>query len=74
MSYRNVFDAIAHEGNDDRYAPRRSETFVPTDAAPGSDEKLALLRRRIVLGQPLWHDLDRHDYDGLTGAVPPRQA
>ena len=30
------------------------------------------LRRRVELGLPLWHNNDRHDYSGLTGAVRPR--
>ncbi len=30
----------------------------PTDAQPGSDEKLALLAARVENGQPLWHDGD----------------
>jgi hypothetical protein len=26
----------------------------------------------VELGLPLWHEEDRHDYSGLTGAVRPR--
>ena len=72
--YRNVFDAIARDGHDENYLPRKSGDFVPTDAAPGSQEKLHLLRKRVTLGQPLWHDADRCDYHELTAAVPPRYA
>jgi hypothetical protein len=30
----------------------------PTDAPPGSPEKVAILERRARLGQALWHPLD----------------
>ena len=45
---------------------------VATDAPAGSDEKIETLRRRVEMGQPLWHELDREDYAGLSGAVRPR--
>ena len=41
--------------------------FEPTDAAPGSPEKLDLLCRRVEHGLPLWHPSDRIDYAGMTG-------
>jgi hypothetical protein len=31
------------------------------------------LRKRVELGQPLWHRDDRVDYAGLTGAIRPRE-
>lgn len=43
-----------------------------TDAPPGSPEKLEILRRRIESGQPLWHPDDRTSFEGLIGAVEPR--
>ncbi len=46
---------------------------MPTDAPAGSPEKIEILRRRVELGQPLWHDDDRVDYSGLTGAIRPRE-
>jgi hypothetical protein len=52
---------------------KRRQTFVPTDAAAGSPEKIEVLRWRMECGLPLWHDEDRHDYTGLTGAVHPRK-
>jgi hypothetical protein len=45
--------------------------FGPTDAPPGSAEKVELLRRRRELGMPLWHPNDRADFGGLIGAVQP---
>ncbi len=45
----------------------------PTDAPAGSDEKIEALRQRVALGVPLWHEEDRVDYTGLTGAIRPRE-
>jgi hypothetical protein len=69
----NVFDAILKYGHDEDFMPEDREDFEPTDAPAGSDEKIAILRRRIEQGVPLWHDSDRQDYSGLTGAVRPRE-
>ena len=70
--YQNVFEALNHDGHDENFAPRPSGNFEPTDAAPGTKEKLAQLRTRIAMGMPLWHDSDRSDYSGLVAPVPPR--
>ena len=53
--------------------PNESGDFSATDAPAGSDEKIQALRRRVLKGQPLWHEEDREDYSGLTGAVRPRE-
>ncbi|MBI1901435.1 MAG: hypothetical protein HYS13_10035 [Planctomycetia bacterium] len=70
---RNVFQTIALQGHDEEFAPQETEDFIPTDAPAGSNQKLAELARRVELGLPLWHPLDRTDYSGLTGAVRPRE-
>lgn len=70
---QNVFDAILKYGHDEDFAPEERDDFEPTDAPAGSDEKIETLRRRIAEGVPLWHDSDRKDYSGLTGAVRPRE-
>lgn len=70
----NVFEAIIRYGDGD-FSPMESadeELFYPTDAPAGSAEKIEELRRRVLLGLPLWHPEDRVDYGGLTGAVQPR--
>jgi hypothetical protein len=69
----NVFDAILKYGHDEDFLPEDREDFEPTDAPAGSEDKIAILRRRIEQGMPLWHDSDRQDYSGLTGAVRPRE-
>ena len=70
---RNVFEAILKYGHDEDFNPEPVDGFEPTDAPAGSPEKIEILRRRVELGLPLWHDEDRVDYSGLTGAVRPRE-
>lgn len=70
---RNVFDAINKFGHDEDFVPDQEHNeFRPTNAPAGSNAKIEILRRRVELGLPLWHELDRFDYSGLTGAVRPR--
>ncbi len=69
----NVFEAILKYGHDEDFAPRtESDSFSPTAAPAGSDDKIEMLKQRVELGLPLWHAEDRMDYSGLTGAVRPR--
>ena len=37
--------------------------FNSTRAMPGTDEKLEVLAERVRAGLPLWHGLDRRDFD-----------
>ena len=69
----NVFEAILEYGHDEDFVPQESEGFSATDAPAGSDEKIEILRKRVQMGQPLWHELDREDYAGLSGAIRPRE-
>jgi len=71
---RNVFEAIKQWGHDEDYDPVPAQPrYLSTDAPPGSREKIEILRRRIEWGQPLWHNDDRVDFNGLVGAVRPRE-
>lgn len=70
---KNVFEAILKYGHDEDFDPIVDGKFLPTDAPAGSQEKIEVLRRRVELGQPLWHNDDRVDYSGLTGAIRPRE-
>jgi len=46
--------------NQDREpAVDRSENFTPTDALPGTQEKMRVFVERIESGLPLWHPADR---------------
>ena len=69
----NVFEAILEYGHDEDFVPSQDESFVPTDAPAGSEDKIEALRQRVLSGKPLWHGGDRKDYTGLTGAVRPRE-
>jgi len=69
----NVFEAILEYGHDEDFIPHEGDEFCPTDAPAGSDEKIEALRMRVMSGVPLWHEEDRQDYSGLTGAVRPRE-
>ncbi len=69
---RSVFDALVRTGHDEDFEPVECSEFVPTDLAAGTPEKIELLRRRVEIGAPLWHERDRADYDDLVGAVRPR--
>ena len=69
----NVFEAILKYGHDEDFAPKEGDSFSATDAPAGSDEKIEALRKRVELGMPLWHREDRVDYNGLTGAIRPRE-
>lgn len=35
---------------------------TPTEAKPGSDDKVNMLAARYAAGLPLWHDSDRYDH------------
>ena len=70
---RNVFDAIVKYGHDEDFNPEATACFEPTDAPAGSEAKIEVLRRRVEMGQPLWHEKDRCDFTGLTGAIRPRE-
>ena len=69
---RNVFEAILESGHDEDFVPVETDDFAPTDAPAGSRSKIDMLAQRVQRGQPLWHQDDRSDYSGLTGAVRPR--
>jgi hypothetical protein len=69
---RNVFEAILECGHDEDFAPVETDDFSSTEAPAGSRAKIDIFAERIRRGEPLWHNEDRSDYSGLTGAVRPR--
>jgi hypothetical protein len=69
---KNVFEAILKYGHDEDFAPKNNEAFKATQAPAGTREKLEVLAERVRSGHPLWHEDDRADYTGLTGAIRPR--
>lgn len=64
---KSVLDAIRLGQWD--FEPRESEynEYYPTDAMPGTQEKLLVMAERIRSGLPLWHPADRDDLE----APPP---
>lgn len=70
--YRNVFEAIAGERHEESFVAVETDEFEPADLPAAWPEKIELLRWRVEMGVPMWHDADRSDYDGLVGAIRPR--
>lgn len=54
----NVFDSLSRDGNDDGFEPETNALHLPTEASPGSPQKVEILRLRAELGLPLWHECD----------------
>jgi hypothetical protein len=43
-------------------APSHLNPFTPTEAKPGSEDKVQMLAARYAAGLPLWHDSDCYDH------------
>lgn len=63
---KSILEAI--EAGEWDYEPRGCppDRYSPTEALPGSAEKVSVLRDRVVQGLPLWHPSDRR----FLGALP----
>ena len=71
----SVLDAIKSGIWDFEPEQQPSDDYDPTDALPGTDEKLTILAERVRRGLPLWHPSDRITYndqlrDYKTQAAP----
>ena len=62
-NHRNVFEEVDLTGNDENFIPAITEDFSPTDALPGTPEKVRVLAERVRNGVPLWNPEDRTSYD-----------
>ena len=60
---KSVLDAIKLGQWDFGPSESAGERHCPTDAMPGTREKLRVLAERIRAGLPLWHPHDRDDLD-----------
>ncbi len=60
----NLFQFMKLHQTDNGF-PEPTEEFQPTDAPPGSHEKVAVIVSRVESGFPLWHPLDRKDCTGI---------
>ena len=66
-----LFEHLRRHGTADSYTPESHPN--PTNAAPGSSQKIEVLIKRLELGQDLWNDMDRDDYEGLVAPINPRK-
>lgn len=66
--FDNLYDGNAayimdYEGDfEDEGAPASLNPFTPTEAKPGSEDKVQMLAARYAAGLPLWHDSDCYDH------------
>jgi hypothetical protein len=57
------------------YEPPETESsgYEPSDAMPGTREKLCTLAERVRRGLPLWHQSDRDDAESPPAQASPRR-
>lgn len=60
----NIHEAIK-VGKSEAFEPADNAEPEPTDAIPGTQDKIELLRQRVEQGQPLWCEGDRRDYEDV---------
>ena len=58
MGVNTIFEALTKYGHDEDFEPKQDALFFPTMFSPGSDQKIEVLRQRVELGLPLWHEED----------------
>ena len=56
----SVFEHLTKHGHDAHFIEDFTVEIEPTQAMPGSEEKVDVLRKRVELGAPLWHSKDRN--------------
>ena len=56
----DIVDTHGHV--DDAYLYSQSGPLLPTEAKPGSEDKVRMLSSRYAAGVPLWHDSDCYDH------------
>lgn len=70
----NCLESRARKGEYDfSYEEPTRDDCTPTNAAPGSAKKIEVLRQRVALRQPLWHEQDRRDFAGMCGGHEPNR-
>jgi hypothetical protein len=62
---KSVLDAIREGDWDFEPEDVQCDRFDPTQAIPGTDEKLKVLAARVRAGLPLWHENDCADYESV---------
>ena len=58
----NVLAYIQRYGGDEDFVPP-NPADEPSTGMPGTPDKLATMARRVELGQQLWHEEDRTDFE-----------
>jgi len=61
----SILEAIQQGQWDFEPAHTAEGEYSPTEALPGSNEKVRILAERLRRGLPLWHSEDRQDYEDL---------
>ncbi len=56
------FEEEAHEFGDEAVSLAGVNPKSPTEAKPGSEDKVRMLAARYAAGVPLWHDSDCYDH------------
>jgi len=56
------FEDHPHEFGDDAVSLVGVNPKSPTEAKPGSEDKVRMLAARYAAGVPLWHDSDCYDH------------
>jgi hypothetical protein len=56
------FDDEAQEFGDEAVSLAGVNPKAPTEAKPGSEDKVRMLAARYAAGVPLWHDSDCYDH------------
>lgn len=64
---RDLYPATATTGS--AVAGRLVPPDGPTDALPGTDEKVAVMRARLEAGRSAFHPGDRGAWEGLAGLL-----
>ncbi len=49
-------------GYETDFDPASLNPYTPTEAKPGSEDKVQMLAARYAAGLPLWHDSDCYDH------------
>ena len=49
-------------GFEGEFEPSSVDPYTPTEAKPGSEDKVQMLAARYAAGLPLWHDSDCYDH------------
>jgi hypothetical protein len=56
------FDQGEHEYEGDELVLTGIDPLIPTEAKPGSEDKVKMLAARYAAGIPLWHNGDCYDH------------